>query len=292
MIRFRRKYAPGKCEHGGYHEIRWDVLGCNLRCQFCWSPASRPEKTDEPLCEKDPETVVQDTQDAIIDAKKTFIRFTGGEPTLQWEEISAALRMFNDHPILKQIPILIQTNGIEIGKERVDLGIFEEQDAQRYLVELSFKGTNPGEFRLLTGKDPGLYQYQLRAYHMLSQIADLSCNVCVVAVLGIYHSALDGPSKYAFKGRDGKLLFDNPALWDPGFRMIWESTDKKWVESLRMFPKGMWDKLLERCGPKGSRILHYSEGGFNSDAKGIFMAKPDSAILATSIVHGMYWPET
>jgi uncharacterized Fe-S cluster-containing radical SAM superfamily protein len=284
MIRFRQDHAPGYCTYSnGYHEIRWDVSGCNLGCLFCWSPK------DAPTCDKSPQQVFRDTIDNLADSTKTFIRFTGGEPTLQWQELSKVLRMYDNHPQLGQMPVLIQTNGIEIGKHRVDLSALYTSRRQRYLVELSFKGTNPNEFALLTGREPALYRCQLQAYRTLSQMAQRSCNLCVVAVLGIYHSALKGRSRFAFKGPEGKLLFDNVKSWDPGFRQVWKSENWKWVERLRMSPKGMWDKLVERCGPGGAGILHHAEKGFPTNPDGEFAAKPASANYAKSLVEGDYW---
>lgn len=114
MIPFRKKYAPGHCEYrSGYKEIRWDVVGCNLRCQFCWSPASRPEESSEPMVRKSPDDVLGSTLGIVSDPSDVFIRFTGGEPTLYWSEIVQNLGLFDANPRTCQIPVLIQTNGIE-----------------------------------------------------------------------------------------------------------------------------------------------------------------------------------
>ncbi len=47
----------------------------------------------------------------------------------------------------RHIPVLIQTNGIEIGRGRVGLGELISASSQPYLFELSFKGTSREEFR-------------------------------------------------------------------------------------------------------------------------------------------------
>lgn len=78
MISFRKRYAPGYCEYKKkYKEIRWDVMGCNLRCQFCWSPASRPEETGEKSELRSTGHVFRETSQKAIDPQNTFIRFTG-----------------------------------------------------------------------------------------------------------------------------------------------------------------------------------------------------------------------
>ena len=49
MIVVREQYAPGVVAcGGGLTEIRWDVVGCNLSCQFCWSLASNHQDNDDP----------------------------------------------------------------------------------------------------------------------------------------------------------------------------------------------------------------------------------------------------
>jgi uncharacterized Fe-S cluster-containing radical SAM superfamily protein len=231
MISLRKRYAPGYCEYrSGYHEIRWDVVGCNLKCQFCWSPASRPQQTSEPSVQKSATEVFHDTLNALSDPSKTFIRFTGGEPTLYWDDFSCALDMFDGNDTISQIPVLIQTNGIEIGRGNATLEGLLSCTSQLYLFELSFKGTNGEEFSLLTTKDPELYQHQLKAYEVLADFSQRSSRIRVVAVLGVYHSALKSKSKYAFiNPTSDAILFDNPDVWDPKFKQIWLSTQSKWV---------------------------------------------------------------
>jgi len=76
-IPFRRKYAPGYCEYPtGYDEIRWDVSGCNLSCHFCWSPASRPRVSGDPIVRKTPHDILNDTMALVSNADRVFIRFT------------------------------------------------------------------------------------------------------------------------------------------------------------------------------------------------------------------------
>src|SRR4030065_175814 len=157
MIKFRKKNAPGFCTHKrtGFHEIRWDVVGCNLRCQFCWSPASRPEDIKEKVISKNASDILATTLATLssLEASKTFIRFTGGEPTLYWNELSHVFDLFENNDIINKIPILIQTNGIEIGKG-LDLTGLLFKKRQQYLFEVSLKGTNKEKFSLLTGKSP------------------------------------------------------------------------------------------------------------------------------------------
>ncbi len=294
MITFRAKDAPGICTHkgSGCHEIRWDVVGCNLRCQVCWSPASRPEELKEKTISKDANEILKDTLTALkkLDATKTFIRFTGGEPSLYWDNLSNVFALFENDEIINSIPILIQTNGIEIGKG-VDL-THVSKTKQKYLFEVSFKGTNKEEFSLLSGKEPDLFEYQIQGYNRLIEISAKNRNVAVIAVLGVYHSAakIKGLAQYAFVNpQNGTILFEDKNGWQNNFSTIWLSARLKWVERLKLSPKGMWDKVFNRCGPSGTGILREYSPKIEINASGLFPAKPDTAAYAKAIVQRQYW---
>lgn len=292
MLRVREKYSPGSCEYDGQiREVRWDLSGCNLRCLFCWSPASRPEETGDRVTSLHPADVARRTAWTIGDPSKAFIRFTGGEPTLQWGEIEAALAAIRQSSPARRPPILLQTNGIEIGRGRLDLGELALDPNQLYLFEVSFKGTNPTEFTLLTGKSPDMYEFQLAGYRRLFEFSRVNNNVAVVAVLGVYHSATGGTSKYAFVDPEtGWVLFDDQRKWYPEFTAIWSAAPLKWVERLRMSPPGLWENVLARCGPQAAGVIAHFPQGIDTNPKGLFPAKPPSAQYARKIVGTLFWP--
>jgi len=187
-------------------------------------------------------------------------------------------------------PILFQTNGIEIGSGTVQLDSLADDTTQHYLFELSFKGTNPDEFALLTGKSPELYKQQIAGYQRLSELSKTRRNVKVVAVLGVYHSSTKGVSKYAFVNpANGKLLFDDPQSWDPEYSTLWRSAPLKWVEPLRMSPMGVWKNVLKRCGPGGAGVLRNFPSGTLTNARERFPAKPKSGDYARQIVTKRFW---
>jgi len=234
--------------------------------------------------------IVAKTSGALIDKSQAFIRFTGGEPTLQWPGLSNALDQMRNAITPPKPPILFQTNGVRIGKGEVDLDGLREDPKQPYLFELSFKGTNRSEFALLTGKSEELYEHQLEGYHRLLELSRTSENVGVVAVLGVYHSSTRKPSKYAFVDpRSGELLFEDPTTWDLNFSSLWQSAPQKWVEPLRMSPKGMWTNLLRRCGPEGAGVLQHFPSGARTNTRGLFPAKPKSNDYARQLVSRKFW---
>lgn len=268
-IKLRRKYSPSYCGYPSkepeYFELRWDVVGCMLRCEFCWSPASRCEDMYETIVEYDHKRVYNETIKSVLFPNKTFIRFTGGEPTLYWDELVDAFGMLANDKKMSGVPILIQTNGVLIGKGDVDLNVLASEPTKnlRFFFELSLKGTNPNEFEILTTKDRSLYYLQLTAYDNFKVAEENNPNLSFVTVLGIYHSAIKSHnSKYAFVyPSDGTIMFDGHKPWDSKFKEIWSDSKKKWVESLRMSPIGVWTNLLERCGDGGARILRYFPDG-------------------------------
>ena len=200
--------------------------------------------------------------------------------------------MFESNDAISKIPVLIQTNGIKIGKEDISLDRLQTKTEQLYLFELSFKGTNRNEFSLLTGKEPELYGYQLKAYEILHELYEKNHNIQVVAVLGVYHSSVVGnESKYVFTSpNNGNALFDNQKLWNEQFRNIWSSTRLKWVEPVRRSPKRLWEGVYERCGPLGTGILKYYPDGLPTNPDRLFPMKPQSHEYARLIVHKRFWP--
>ncbi len=293
MLKLRKKYSPGTCDYKEkYHEIRWDLSGCNLRCHFCWSAASRPAETGDPSIVLTTEEIVNKTIDAITLPSKTFIRFTGGEPTLQWKGIKDVIESINKAGLGYKIPILIQTNGIEIGKGNVDTDILRLDNTQPFLFELSFKGTNSHEFELLTGRDGSLFRFQLNAYDILKALSKSHKNIAVVAVLGVYHSSVRNNSKYAFLDQTtGRLLFEDLSSWAEQFKHIWLNAPLKWVEPLRMSPKGVWENLINRYGENGVGILKYFPNGVQTNKNSFFPPKPKSFQYAEQMVGKKFWRE-
>jgi len=296
-VYLRKKYSPFYCGYPSgspeYFELRWDVMGCILGCHFCWSPASRPEETHEPFIIKCSSTIFTDTRKSINFPQKTFIRFTGGEPAIYWEDLVKVFQAIGNDDKLREIPILIQTNGILFGRGDANLSVLAQKPVSklRFLFELSFKGTNTKEFEVLTGRSGDFYEYQLNAYSKFLEAQRNNSNLSFVSVLGIYHSAIHNHySKYAFVDpKDGTVMFDRRELWHPKFEKIWRDSKIKWVEPLRMSPKGVWKNLWRRCGDDGLRILRYFPEGAYTNPENTFPAKPKSYEYARSIVHRKYW---
>ena len=257
-MRIRDKYSPKYCGYPSknpeYFELRWDLVDCILGCEFCWSPASRPKKMKERIIELSPAQVIRETIKTIKNPFKSFIRFTGGEPTLYWRELLQVFEYFAEDETMINIPILIQTNGISIGGGTTNLYELNRPpfNKLKFLFELSIKGTNSEEFELLTRTKKKLYNHQLNAYKILKNLYSHNTNLSFITVLGIYHSSIKGNrSKFAFiYPSEETLMFDGYKPWDKEFEKIWNEAERKWVEPLRMSPKGLWENVTREQLPE------------------------------------------
>lgn len=296
-MKIRKKYSPFYCGYPSiepdFFELRWDLVDCILRCEFCWSPASRIESLKEPIINMTPSEVSEKTMDKIKYPSRSFIRFTGGEPTLYWEELLEVFESLANNKKTANIPILIQTNGVLIGKGDVDLNKLNAKPIRnlKFLFELSLKGTNAEEFEILTTKPKEIYEHQLSAYDKFMIAQKNNPNLSFVTVLGIYHSSITGQkSKYAFVyPSDGIVMFDKHKPWDQKFEHIWNDSEKKWVEGLRRSPLGVWNNVVKRCGKDGKKILKYFPNGVVTNPGSTFPSKPRGYEYAKKIVENHFW---
>jgi uncharacterized Fe-S cluster-containing radical SAM superfamily protein len=136
-----------------------DVVGCNLRCKFCWSwrfsyYTDRGEFYS-------PLRVFHTLRDIAVRRGYKYVRLSGGEPTLSWRHLVELLRLFSETNLI----FILETNGLLIGK-------YEEYARElasfpNIGVRVSFKGTTPEEFELLTGADRSFFEYQFKALENL-----------------------------------------------------------------------------------------------------------------------------
>jgi len=287
------KYRGYPLKNPEYFEIGWDFVDCILGCDFCWSSEFKPKTTKKLNVELRPNQIIQNTIKNIVKPSTSFVRFSGGEPTLHWKTLLHVFRYFAEDDLLVNIPILIQTNGISIGMGTTN--IFELNrppfNNLKFLFELSLKGTNSEEFELLTRTSKKLYTHQLTAYKILKNCHNHNPNLSFITVLGIYHSSIKGKhSKFAYVyPSDQTLMFDGHRPWDKEFENIWNETKRKWAEPFRRYPKGLWENVLHRCGPTGAGLLKYFSKGVVTNPKSIFPAKPNGCEYASGIVNNRYW---
>jgi len=136
------------------------------------------------------------------------IRLTGNEPTLQWTHIIELLKILDDQSrirkameycldslkdeallkILGSLKVLIQTNGIEVGKKDCTINVEDLKSIKNLdiTIEVSFKGVNPDQFAWLADSPADLFECQCAGFKRLWEIQ--TTNIHVVPELGIGHS--------------------------------------------------------------------------------------------------------
>ncbi len=149
-----------------------DVIGCNLRCVFCWSrhgwagsrgPLYTPEEAWERL-------------HGILRARGySKARLSGGEPTIGFRHLEEVAALAEADGVL----FILETNGILIGHDK--------RYAKRLSrltnihVRVSIKACSPDWFHRLTGARPEAWRLQLRA---LAHLADYGVSHHPAVVIG------------------------------------------------------------------------------------------------------------
>jgi len=136
-----------------------DVIGCNLMCRFCWSWRFRNNFRLGYFC--GPDEVFDNLVRIARKHRYRYVRLSGAEPTISRNHLLKLLKMFNDTDLV----FILETNGILIGYDdsyAKDLARFSN-----LVVRVSFKGTSPDEFGLLTGAGPEYFEFQFRALENL-----------------------------------------------------------------------------------------------------------------------------
>ncbi len=154
-FRFRRDRWYGGIVTG-------DVVGCNLRCKFCWAHY---------FTWKIPRKVRFLNHDEVVSklvglANKYHInqaRLSGGEPTLGFNHLIKVIEGLISHGI----HVVIETNGILIGYNKEYARMLAKFRGDGIEVRVSLKGTSPREFSLLTGAKEEYWWFQVEALRLL-----------------------------------------------------------------------------------------------------------------------------
>ncbi len=138
-----------------------DVVGCNLRCAFCWTGKPRddtrlgfwvtPGEASKRLLR--------------LARRGGLVRLSAGEPTLGWRHLAALLdRLYEDG--LEEGRFVLETNGILIGAFEERARFLAEHPLRPY-VRVSVKACNATWFRVLTAASERGFELQLRAIESL-----------------------------------------------------------------------------------------------------------------------------
>lgn len=149
----RRYWRIRSTRHYGGN-VAGDVVGCNLRCAFCWA-WKFSHYTDKGFY-----LSPQRAAEEIVKAGPYRIaRLTGGEPTIAWEHT----RMLAELLVRNNYLFVLETNGILIGAGRIDL----KEIPRGVFIRVSIKAPTPEAFYRVTGARSDAWYYQIRALERL-----------------------------------------------------------------------------------------------------------------------------
>jgi uncharacterized Fe-S cluster-containing radical SAM superfamily protein len=152
----KRKYFRFRIDrwYGGI--VTGDVIGCNMRCKFCWAWYFTWGDTGKGRFYT-AEEVVRTLESLSRKSGYRRARLSGGEPTIGFKHMLEVM----DLAVSKGLQFVLETNGILIGHSKSiaeRLGAFSGRGIE---VRVSVKGTSPEEFHELTGADPRFWFVQL-----------------------------------------------------------------------------------------------------------------------------------
>jgi len=167
-----RKYTAFYCT-GVYRGISTGYLvGCCLRCVFCWVDVSRelPDLHGEFYSAQE---VFNQLITNASDSGVNKLRVSGGEPTLGREHLLALLRLADSSSYL----FVLETNGILFGADRAYLE--KLRDFEHVHVRVSLKAGTPEGFERRTGAKGEFHHLPYKAIEYL-QHAGMSFHVAAM----------------------------------------------------------------------------------------------------------------
>jgi len=150
--RLYHRFRPGRF-YGG--SAAADVVGCNLRCAFCWSWRSSHGIPKDATA-----YAPQEVASRLVSIARRFgyhmVRITGGEPTLCPAHLMKVIKLVNNRGML----FILETNGMLIGRDKRLAQSLSEVDV---FVRVSIKAPSARWFSKVTGAIPAAFELQLDA---------------------------------------------------------------------------------------------------------------------------------
>lgn len=146
--------------------VTGDVVGCNLRCGFCWAWRFA-WKTKGRLLLSAEEAASKLYRLAERRRKHgrriKQVRLSGGEPTIGFGHLVELI----EETTSRGLHFVVETNGILVGARREYADRLAEFHGAGIEVRVSIKGANPREFYELTRATPSAWSLQLKALENL-----------------------------------------------------------------------------------------------------------------------------
>ena len=182
-------------------EIVLDVKGCNFNCRLCWGYKLRHEA--QPIV-KNVEEVIRNIvcrYEKVRFLKRRgyrmyALRFTGNEPSLQWDHVVGVMKAVAKIDIFEKV--IIETNGVLFAERSKLLEKLKEIRGIRVDIDVSFKGVNPKQFKYISGMPERYFYKQIEGFVKLFEYVreNKLDNIRVNPVLGINHEP-----RYFYRGR-------------------------------------------------------------------------------------------
>lgn len=153
-----------------------DVVGCNLRCAFCWTGRPRDDVSLGFWV-----TARQAAKRlAKLAGKSGLARLSAGEPTLGWRHLVSLLDFIAEY--YPWLGFILETNGVLIGARPSYARLLAEHPV-RPLVRVSIKACSGIWFRVLTGAREDALELQIKAIEALYD-SNAKFRVAVFAAFG------------------------------------------------------------------------------------------------------------
>ena len=149
-----------------------DIVGCNLRCKFCWSGNSvwNTKNTGKFYS---PEDVAETLLDIAESKGYHQVRVSGGEPTIGRKHLIKLLENIN-----YDLEFILETNGILLGLDRTYVEALSKFNNLH--IRVCIKGMDSKEFTFLTGAESG-YKYQIKSLEYLRD-SKIMFNIALVSL--------------------------------------------------------------------------------------------------------------
>ena len=229
---------------------------CNMQCIPCFAYSySWPEraKKNKDIVKVSVSRILAEFQ-SFLDHRKpekkesyNWFRVLGGEPFLTPDSLDDYIRFISTidpkHYRLFNHSVLIQTNGFILGRMPKDelVARFKPLSNKniKVVIEVSIKGSNPEEFRIITQSGPNceeMYKSHIKACENLDHVHNNIQNVNWTAVAGFgigVTNLLSGTLKNknyikTFFHPDTNRPFYHPDNWDELFRDLFSRHVKKY----------------------------------------------------------------
>lgn len=270
---------------GEPYELALRFANCCLRCGACfasgYSWASRFRSNPRVVSNRTVDDVVREYEKIEYPSgysNYNWLRVLGGEPLLNDEYINF---LFNVLIRISEIDsnkfrngIIIQTNGIYIGKGNTDLlskklqELYDVNPIVKVVIEVSIKGTNVEEFKLVTRTyEDDLFRFNLESYFNLRKISSHLPNLrpMVIAGYGVNESYLLSEGKSSDRitiiFKDNKPIY-HPDFWSEDFERLYGDFTSTYNALDSMFSKmpmyGIKDQFnygwVKRAIRQGERV--------------------------------------